>query len=166
MDGRPPGDRSIDPAELLRGALEKIVFFECRVSQLESELRAATQTAERASADASASHRKAVELEGALAAARGAREEAGRRSSELEERVRLLEGERERLLAGLVEQARVAGAPGVEGDMAGDQADLAGFIAELRGELEELRRFKAGVTVAAGPPVPSPETFLTRIGNR
>jgi HEAT repeat protein len=154
MGGRAPGDRSSDPAELLRGALEKIVFFECRVSQLESELRAAVKTAERASGDASASHRKAVELEGALAAARGAREESGRRSTELEERVRLLEGERERLLAGLVEQARVAGAPGAEGDMAGDQADLAGFIAELRGEIEELRRFKASV-MGEGPHAPT-----------
>lgn len=145
MDGRAPGDRSSDPAELLRGALEKIVYFECRVSQLESELRAAVKTAERAAADASSSHRKAVELEGALAAARGAREESERRAASLGERVQLLEVERERLLAGLVEQARVAGAPGAEGDAAGDQADLAGFIAELRGEIEELRRFKESV---------------------
>jgi hypothetical protein len=162
MDGRPPGDRSIDPAELLRGALEKIVFFECRVSQLESELRAAVQTAERASGDASSTHRKAVELEGALAAVRGARDENGRRAAELTERVRLLEGERERLLAGLVEQARVSGAPGSAGDDAGDQADLAGFIAELRGELEELRRFKAGVEGASASFTPAPAAAGTR----
>jgi hypothetical protein len=153
MDGRAPGDRSIDPAGHLRGALEKIVFFECRVAQLESELRAALQTAERASADASATHRKAVELEGALAAARGARDEAQRRTAELSERVRLLEGERERLLSGLVEQARLAGAPEAAGDASGDQADLAGFIAELRGELEELRRFKATVEGATAKPL-------------
>ena len=165
MDGRAPGDRSIDPAGLLRGALEKIVFFECRVSQLESELRAAVQTAERASADASSTHRKAVELEGALAAARGAREESQRRAGELSERVRLLEGERERLIAGLVEQARLAGAPGSEGDGSGDQADLAGFIAELRGELEELRRFKATVEgVATTPAVRAPSAGHASVG--
>jgi hypothetical protein len=170
MDGRAPGDRSIDPAGHLRGALEKIVFFECRVAQLESELRAALQTAERASADASAAHRKAVELEGALAAARGARDESQRRTAELSERVRLLEGERERLLSGLVEQARLAGAPEAAGDASGDQADLAGFIAELRGELEELRRFKATVEGATAKPQargPSPvHASVAQLGDR
>jgi hypothetical protein len=151
VEGRVSGSAE----ELLRSALEKIVFFECRVSQLESELRAAVQTAERASADASASHRKAVELEGALAAARGAREESQRRTAELSERVRLLEGERERLLSGLVQQARLAGAPGDDGSGSDDQADLAGFIAELRGEIEELRRFKAAVEAAGASALPA-----------
>jgi HEAT repeat protein len=150
MDGRAPGDRSVEPAELLRGALEKIVFFECRVSQLESELRAAVKTAERGRTDASAAHQQAVELDAALAGARGARADAERRAEDLAERVRLLEGERERLLAGLVEQAGLAGAPGADGDAAGEQADLAGFIAELRAEIVELRR-----SSAPGPAAPA-----------
>lgn len=156
MDGRAPGDRSVDPAELLRGALEKIVFFECRVSQLESELRVALKTAERGRTDASAAHQRAVELEGAVAGARGARAEAERRSDDLAERVRLLEGERERLLAGLVEQAGLAGAPGADGDAAGEQADLAGFIAELRAEIDDLRRSRASdpLTPTLGSAVP------------
>ena len=51
MDGE--GARTIvEPEEFLRSALEKIVFFECRVAQLEAELGAARTTAERARGDA------------------------------------------------------------------------------------------------------------------
>jgi hypothetical protein len=165
MDGRPGGDRSIDPAELLRGALEKIVFFECRVSQLESELKAAVQTAERARGDAAAAHRKAVGLEEALAVARGTRAEAERSAAELAERVRLLEAERERLLQGLQDQARLAGAPAAEGGAPGDQVDLAGFISELRAEIETLRAFKAGVEQAAPrPPTLARDASVGAIG--
>src|SRR6266540_941667 len=92
-----------------------------------------------------------IELEQALAAERGQRGDADRRAVESEERIRLLETERERLLGGLVERARLAGAPdssGAPGPEEG-QADLAGFIAELRAEIETLRAFRAAA-VAAG----------------
>jgi HEAT repeat protein len=73
--------------------------------------------------------------------------------------VRLLEAERERLLAGLVDRARIAGAPGSSGAPAEEegQADLAGFIAELRAEIEELRAFRAAAVAAgfAGGPAPA-----------
>ena len=63
MDGRrPSGDSASDPGELLRSVLEKIVFFECKVAQLESELAAARQVAERARADAATSRSREVEL--------------------------------------------------------------------------------------------------------
>jgi HEAT repeat protein len=152
MDGGSSNSRHIqDPEALLRSALEKIVFFECRVSQLESELAAARTTAERARGDASGGRRREVELEQALAGERGQRAEVERRAAEAEERIRLLETERERLLGGLVERARVSGAPESSGEPApdGGQADLAGFIAELRAEIEALRTFKIAA-VAAG----------------
>ncbi|MGC4000527.1 MAG: HEAT repeat domain-containing protein [Anaeromyxobacter sp.] len=141
---------AIDPEELLRSALEKIVFFECRVSQLESELLAARTTAERARADAAAARRHEVELEQTAAAERGARGDLQARADDLGERVRLLEGERERLLAGLVERARVGGAPGSDGAPGPEEggADLAGFIAELRAEIVALRAWKAAAEVA------------------
>jgi HEAT repeat protein len=144
-DGAERGTARIDPEELLRSALEKIVFFECRVSQLESELQAARTVAERARGDAAGSRRREVELEQAAAAERGARADAEARCDELAERVRLLEAERERLLAGLVERARVGGAPGSDGAPGPDEggADLAGFIAELRAEIVALRAWKA-----------------------
>ncbi|HSN92674.1 MAG TPA: PBS lyase, partial [Anaeromyxobacteraceae bacterium] len=159
MDG--PDERTmVDPEELLRGALEKIVFFECRVGQLESELSAAVQAAERARADASAARRREVELARALEEEKGARAEARTGEGELAERVRLLEAERERLLSGLVDRARVEGAPAAgEGGDGEGQADLAGFISELRGEIERLRAARpaeAAGAEGAGSGVPAP----------
>src|SRR5512142_1840643 len=104
MDGGQGSSRhNHDPEGLLRSALEKIVFFECRVSQLESELAATRSTAERARGEATGARRHEVELEQALAAEKGARGDAERRAGEAEDRVRLLETERERLLSGLVD---------------------------------------------------------------
>jgi hypothetical protein len=150
MDGGSGSARQIQaPEGLLRSALEKIVFFECRVSQLESELAAAQAAGERARADGARARRREVELEQALAAEKGARAETDRRAGEAEERVRLLEAERERLLGGLVDRARIAGAHGSPDDAGEEgQADLAGFIAELRGEIEALRAFKASALAA------------------
>src|SRR5512147_996622 len=123
----------VDPEGILRSALEKIVFFECRVSQLESELAAARTTAERARGDAAEARRRETELAQAIAAERGTRTDAERRADDLAERVGLLESERERLLGGLVERARVGGASGADGTPGPEEggADLAGFIAEL-----------------------------------
>ena len=142
MDGVSDGARGgVDPEGLLRSALEKIVFFECRVSQLEAEASAARTTAERARGDAAAARRREVELDQALAVERGARAEAEARATELADRVRLLETGRERLLGGLVDRARVAGAPASDGQPGPEEdgADLAQFISELRAEIEELR---------------------------
>ena len=145
-----------NPEELLRGALEKIVYFECRLAQLEGELKAARDLAVRekvAAVDArgreSASQAALEETRQGLAASRRAGEE-------LAERVRLLEAERERFLAGLIDQARIGGAPR-KGKAATDSADLAGFIAEMRAEIERLRPYKAAAERAGlaveGPPV-------------
>ena len=73
VDGVERETARLDPEGLLRGALEKIVFFECRVSQLESELLAARTTAERARGDATASRRRKLKLAQSAAAERGAR---------------------------------------------------------------------------------------------
>lgn len=130
------------PEEILRGALEKIVFFECRVDQLESELRTARATASRAREEAGEARRREAEAQARLAEA-GVQAEALRREiGELTDRTRLLEEERSRFLTGLVEQARVAGATGTEPGE-GRDADLAGFIAELRAEIDRLSRWKA-----------------------
>jgi chromosome segregation ATPase len=146
MVGRmPPGDRSIDPGELLRSALEKIVFFECKVAQLESELAAARQVAERARVDAAQARQREAELGHQVAEAQSARAGLQLRDADLSERVRLLETERERLMAGLVERARVGGAACDDGRPGPEEggADLAGFISELRAEIEQLRSWKA-----------------------
>ena len=170
MDGGSGSSRHIhDPEGLLRSALEKIVFFECRVSQLESELAAAKAAADRARGDVAGVRRREIELQQALAGEKGQRADAERRASEAEDRVRLLETERERLLGGLVDRARLDGAPGSSGAPAPEegQADLAGFIAELRAEIEALRAFRAAAVAAGftgGPAAPPPSTAERRAG--
>jgi HEAT repeat protein len=155
MVERPPGERSIDPGELLRSALEKIVFFECRVAQLEAELAAARQVAERARADAAVARTREAEAAHALAAERELRAALSLSEADATERVRLLEAERERLMAGLVERARLTGAPAADGTPGPEEgaADLAGFISEMRGELEALREWKEA-QLAGRPPAP------------
>ncbi|HEY6004528.1 MAG TPA: PBS lyase, partial [Anaeromyxobacter sp.] len=151
MDGGSGGARTaIDPEGLLRSALEKIVFFECRVSQLEAELAAANDATGRARGDAAKAERRALLLEQALSGEKGEHAEADRRAGELHDRVRLLEAERERLLGGLVDRARVSGAAASSGEPAPEEggADLAGFIAELRAEIETLRAFRAEAEAA------------------
>jgi len=150
MDGRASGDGSIGAGELLRSALEKIVYFECRVAQLEAELGAARLVAERARGDAAEARAAETEAVRALASEREARAEASSRALEATDRVRLLEAERERLLSGLVERARVGGAAGADGRPGPEEGgtDLASFIAELRAEIERLQ----GALAAAGTP--------------
>jgi hypothetical protein len=136
-----------NPEELLRGALEKIVYFECRLSQLESELSVAREVASREKESAAAARARESSASSELTLARGELETLRRSDQELTERVRLLEGERERFLTGLIDQARIAGAPS-QGEQAGEEADLAGFIAELRAEIERLRPWKTAAEQA------------------
>lgn len=171
MDGRRPSDdRASDPGELLRSVLEKIVFFECKVAQLESELAAARQVAERARADAAQSRARETELSQELATARSDHGAFTLHETDLVERIALLETERERLMGGLVERARLGGAPASEGGEPADadESDLAGFIAELRAEIESLRAWKAaaeargvappGSAAATATPASAPRT--------
>ncbi|BDG10248.1 HEAT repeat domain-containing protein [Anaeromyxobacter paludicola] len=148
-----------NPEELLRSTLEKIVFFECRVEQLKAELETARSLAARAQGEATRSRQREVELSRAAAEARAQLADAQSKNAELLERVRLLEGERARFLSGLIEQARVQGAPGAEGDDGEGGAELAGFIAELRAENVRLERWKqaalsAGIALDDGGAAP------------
>ncbi|HEX2960055.1 MAG TPA: HEAT repeat domain-containing protein [Chitinispirillaceae bacterium] len=156
------------PEGILRGALEKIVFFECRVSQLTAEL-AAERAAVLREKDALATVRaREVELEMLLAQARSSINTMNLRAVELEERVRLLEAEREQFLAGFVERAQVSSAPGeVNSENSGEQTDLAalaGFIAELREKIEQLKLWKsaaqkAGISIEEGNNTQPTESF-------
>ena len=57
-------------------------------------------------------------------------------------------------MGGLVERARLGGAPATEGDEPADAdgSDLASFIAELRAEIESLRAWKAAAEARGGAP--------------
>ncbi len=144
------------PEEFLRGALEKIVFFECRVSQLTAELAAERAAVLREKEVNAAVRAREVELEMHLAQARSSITTMKSDIVELEERVRLLEAEREQFLAGFVERAQVASTPGeMDNDNQGEQTDLAalaGFMAEMREKIEQLKLWKiaaqkAGITI-------------------
>jgi hypothetical protein len=134
-----------------------IVYFECRVAQLEAELAAARQVAERARGDAAAARTRETEAAQALAAEREARAALSASEAEASERVRLLEAERGRLMAGLVERARVGGAPAADGTPGPEEgaADLAGFISEMRAELESLRQWKEAQLAGRALPPPA-----------
>lgn len=140
------------PEEFLRGALEKIVFFECRVSQLTAEMAAERAAVLREKEVTAAVRAREVELEMLLAQARSSITTMKSNIIELEERVRLLEAEREQFLAGFVERAQVASTPGEIGcESPGEQTDLAalaGFIAEMREKIEQLKLWKAAALKA------------------
>ncbi|MBN1604888.1 MAG: HEAT repeat domain-containing protein [Chitinispirillaceae bacterium] len=147
------------PEEFLRGALEKIVFFECRVSQLTAELAAERAAVLREKEVIASIRAREVELEMLLAQARSSATTMKSRIVELEERVRLLETEREQFLAGFVERAQVASTPGgIDSESPGEQTDLAalaGFIAEMREKIEQLKMWKsaaqkAGISIDEG----------------
>lgn len=147
------------PEEFLRGALEKIVFFECRVSQLTAELAAERAAVHREKEVTVAARAREVELEMLLAQARSSITTMKSTIVELEERVRLLEAEREQFLAGFVERAQVASTPGdIDSESPGEQTDLAalaGFIAEMREKIEQLKLWKvaalkAGINIDEG----------------
>jgi HEAT repeat protein len=103
-----------------------------------------------------AARAREVELDMLLTQARSSATTMKTRINELEERVRLLETEREQFLAGFVERTQISSAPGVvESENPDDQTDLAalaGFIAELREKIEQLKLWKtaaqkAGITL-------------------
>ena len=168
------GDIQPGPTELLRAALEKIVFFEWRVSELQAELsaaqsRCASAEAERARADdeARAAEQRAktarmhvAELEAERARLSALLSQPGRSTTDL----RAVDAEREksqRLQLELDEARREVQRSRQERERwltemteqarGGDEAPaaLAQFISELRGEVISLRALltKAGIAV-------------------
>lgn len=163
------------PEEVLRRALEKIVFFECRVSQLNAELMAERTAVLREKEATAAARAREVELDMLLTQARSSATTMKTRINELQERVRLLEAEREQFLAGFVERTQISSAPGVvESENPGDQTDLAalaGFIAELREKIEQLKLWKSaaqkvGITLEENIHEPSASMSVSTLAER
>jgi hypothetical protein len=114
------------PAELLRAALEKIVFFEWRLSELAGELASAearTASAEKARAEAEDDARAATAL------ARTARNQCAE-----------LEAERARMNAMLARPARVGPDPAA---LDAERRRSAGLAAELAAAQAEISRARA-----------------------
>jgi HEAT repeat protein len=114
------------PETLLKGALERIVYFEARSQALANDVEHAKGVAERLQAEVGAAaqreielRRQLAELEVRLARACAEREEAARLAEALRR-------ERTGLVAQLLDANRLEGAEGL---------DLAQFIAQLRSEV-------------------------------
>ena len=122
---------------LLKSALEKIVYFEARSEQLQSDLAAARAEVDQFKRELTTAatreidlRRQVAELEVAVQRMHREREEQGRLND-------ALKNERALLLGKLIESSRIsaAGQPPSEDP----QFDLASFIAELRSEVLNAR---------------------------
>lgn len=136
------------PETLLKSALEKVVFFECRIDQLSSDLERAEQEIERLKIDLGEAAQREVGFKREIAATESRAAQATRERDETLRHIEASHAERERFLGRLVqsEQVRQAGEDG-------DGVDLAEFIAELRAEVLSLR---AAVATGAGLPPRAP----------
>lgn len=132
------------PESLLKSALEKIVYFEARSSQLVNDLDQARKEELRLKHELAASSQREIdlrriiaELEVRTARAHSEREEAART-------VDALRRERADLIGNILEASRIHGA-GQESSL--ETLDLAAFISELRSEVVAGR----GPASEAGP---------------
>ncbi|MBS2028671.1 MAG: HEAT repeat domain-containing protein [Deltaproteobacteria bacterium] len=123
------------PESLLKSALEKVVFFECRIDQLEADLAATSAERDRLKAELSQFAARELHLKQELTELQTRYLGARRELEEEQSRNTTLRAERERWLTTMAEATRIREAgEGPQGEM-----DLAGFIAELRAEVEALR---------------------------
>lgn len=119
---------------MLKSALEKVIFFECRLDQLTADLSRAHGEIERLKADLAQASQREVALKQELAAAESRAGQARRERDEANSSVEASHRERERILDKLIEAERIR--------IAGEQVeglDLAAFIADLRNEVLSLR---------------------------
>lgn len=119
---------------MLKSALEKVIFFECRLDQLTSELARANAEIDRLKGDLAAAAQRELGLKQELAAAESRAGQARRERDDSNAAVEAAHRERERVLDKLIEAERIR--------MAGEQVegiDLAAFIADLRSEVAARR---------------------------
>ncbi len=122
------------PEALLKSALEKVVFFECRLDQLSSDLCRANSEIERLKSEQSRATQLEIQLRQELAASESRANLAKRERDEALENAAVARQERERFLDRLIEAEQIRRA-GEENE----GIDLASFIAELRSEVLHLR---------------------------
>lgn len=145
------------PEALLKSALEKIVYFEARSSQLTNDEATTRDELERAKRDLSAAAQREIELRRWVAEMEV---RATRAHSEREEMARVVDAlrrERAELVGKMLEASRIHGVDqGMEG------FDLAQFIAQLRSEVLLQRD---GTPVVAGAPAATVAETVTSVAN-
>ena len=122
---RPDSERAPAAPELLRAAMEKVVFFEWRLGEMAAELAAAQARAE------------AAEIERARLAEQ--RSEAERETEAARRRAHELEAERQRLSSLVVRPAHAAAEHTAAQAERVRSAELAASLAEARREIERQR---------------------------
>jgi hypothetical protein len=138
------------PETLLHSALEKIVYFEARSTQLSNDLAQARAELERQKVELGRAtereidlRRVVAELEVRATRAHGEREEAARLNDALRR-------ERSELIAKMLDASRINGLEGIDG------FDLAQFIAQLRSEVLVTRDGSLVLSPAAPLPASLP----------
>lgn len=134
----------LTPESMLKSALEKIVYFEARSSQLENDYETLRGEADKMRLELSQAAQREIELRRMVAElqvraqrAHSEREEAGRVTDALRR-------ERAELIGKILEASRI------NGQKAEGEIDLARFIAELRGEVLSKREDDASPTGEVG----------------
>ena len=134
------------PEALLKSALEKILYFEARSSQLTNDADTSRSELERFKHDLAAASQREIELRRVVAELEV---RVTRAHSEREETARLadaLRRERAELVGKMLEASRIHGL-----EQGFDDFDLSQFIAQLRSEVLVSRGGTAPVLVGAAP---------------
>ncbi len=132
------------PDSLLRSALEKVVYFECRLEQLQRDLDRSEAEASKLREDLARSTTRELEHKQKVAAVECTLARSERERDEEKARASALHAERRRWLDKMIEAQRIHGS-----GQPTDGIDLAGFIAELRAEVLAVKG-----EPAARPPKP------------
>jgi uncharacterized protein YoaH (UPF0181 family) len=135
------------PEVLLKSALEKILYFEARSSQLVNDADTSKSELERLKSDLGAASQREIELRRVIAELEV---RATRAHAEREEMARVadaLRRERAELVGKMLEASRIHGADRDIGDF-----DLSQFIAQLRAEVLVQRGDAKGAVLIGAPP--------------
>lgn len=133
------------PEALLKSALEKIVYFEARASQLSNDADSSRGELDRVKADLAAASQREIELRRVIAELEVRAQRAHAEREEMARVVDALRRERSELVGKMLDASRIHGV-----DQDHDGFDLSQFIATLREEVL-LSREKRGSSVAPLP---------------
>lgn len=131
------------PDSLLKSALEKVVFFECRLDQLQRDLARAESEADALRGELAQATGRELALKQRLTEVESAAASARRERDEAQSHTTAFKSERQRWIERMIEIERIRSA----GGPFDESFDLARFIAELRSEALAAR----GQTTAQPP---------------
>jgi HEAT repeat protein len=123
------------PDNLLKSALEKVVYFECRIEQLEADVASVSTERDRLKGELSVAAVRELQLKQELNELQSRYVATRREVDDSHERITGLRAERDRWLTTMASATRIRQA----GELPEGEIDLASFISELRAEVASLR---------------------------